>query len=177
MADRRDALLAAAETIVAVEQAALDVGGGVVATVGDVKVVPGSMSVVPGAATLLVDIRDVGTGQDRVRRRVEDEAGRIGGGRGVDVRIEVLRDEAPTPMSTRVVSALERAAASLGTPSVRVPSLSGHDAITISRIADVGMLFVRNASGRSHSPSEQVALDDIEIGAKVLLAAVVDLAT
>lgn len=177
MADRRDALLAAAELIVAVEQAALDVGGTVVATVGDVKVAPGSMSVVPGTATLLVDIRDVGLGQERVLRRVEDEVSHISLRRRVEASIEVLRDERPTQMAERVITSLEQAAEKLATPAVRIPSLSGHDTITMSRIVDVGMLMVRNASGRSHSTSEQVELDDIELGAKLLLAAVLNLAT
>jgi acetylornithine deacetylase/succinyl-diaminopimelate desuccinylase-like protein len=112
-----------------------------------------------------------------VLRRVEDEVSHISLRRRVEASIEVLRDERPTQMAERVITSLEQAAEKLATPAVRIPSLSGHDTITMSRIVDVGMLMVRNASGRSHSTSEQVELDDIELGAKLLLAAVLNLAT
>jgi acetylornithine deacetylase/succinyl-diaminopimelate desuccinylase-like protein len=43
-------------------------------------------------------------------------------------------------------------------------------------LCDVGMVFVRNASGRSHSPNELVELDDIERGARLLVATLARLA-
>ena len=176
MTDRRDALVAAAELVIAVERAALKVGGGVVATVGDLTVTPGSMSVVPGTATLLVDIRDVGPGQQQVLHLVREAIDQLARARDVAIDIDVLRDDPATPMSPRVVADLDKAARELGIPAVHVPSRSGHDTITMADLCDVGMVFVRNASGRSHSPDEQVELDDVERGARLLVAVLARLA-
>ena len=60
MPDRRDALCAAAELILAVEAAAQATGAiDTVATVGTVKVHPGAVNSVPGRVELELDIRDI----------------------------------------------------------------------------------------------------------------------
>jgi allantoate deiminase len=44
---------------------------------------------------------------------------------------------------------------------VRLPSGAGHDAVMISSIAPVAMLFVRCAGGISHNPAESVTVEDV----------------
>jgi N-carbamoyl-L-amino-acid hydrolase len=46
----------------------------------------------------------------------------------------------------------------------------------MARIAPTGMLFVPSRDGRSHSPAEYTADDDIEAGANVLLHTLLRLA-
>jgi allantoate deiminase len=51
---------------------------------------------------------------------------------------------------------------------VRLPSGAGHDAVAMSAIAPVAMLFVRCAGGISHHPAEAVAADDVAAAIDVL---------
>ena len=59
MADRRDALAAAAEVVLAVEAAARAEPAETVATVGTLAVEPGAVSVIPGRARLAIDVRGI----------------------------------------------------------------------------------------------------------------------
>ncbi|MBV9817286.1 MAG: M20/M25/M40 family metallo-hydrolase, partial [Solirubrobacterales bacterium] len=38
---------------------------------------------------------------------------------------------------------------------------AGHDAVMLSRIAPIAMLFVRCAGGVSHNPAESVTVEDV----------------
>ena len=51
---------------------------------------------------------------------------------------------------------------------MRLPSGAGHDAVAMSAIAPVAMLFVRCAGGISHHPAEAVAADDVAVAIDVL---------
>jgi acetylornithine deacetylase/succinyl-diaminopimelate desuccinylase-like protein len=53
------------------------------------------------------------------------------------------------------------AVASAGHPVVRLASGAGHDAVMISSIAPIAMLFVRCAGGVSHHPAESVTVQDV----------------
>jgi allantoate deiminase len=43
-----------------------------------------------------------------------------------------------------------------------------HDAVTMSSLADVGMLFVRCQAGLSHHPAESVSADDVGVAIETL---------
>ena len=53
--------------------------------------------------------------------------------------------------------------------SIGLPSGGGHDALVLSRICPVGMLFVRCKGGISHQGDEAVKMEDIETASRVLL--------
>ncbi len=55
------------------------------------------------------------------------------------------------PCTSRAIKALGYAALSL-------PSGAGHDAVVMSTLAPVAMLFVRCKGGVSHNPAEAVAV-------------------
>ena len=44
-----------------------------------------------------------------------------------------------------------------------LPSGAGHDTVTMARVTDVAMLFVRCAGGISHHPDESVAEADVAL--------------
>lgn len=46
---------------------------------------------------------------------------------------------------------------------------AGHDAMAMADVAKVGMIFVRNKAGLSHSPQEHVYSKDVAMGAAALL--------
>ncbi len=59
MADRRDAMLAAARFVDAVNEVVTSVPGKQVGTVGRLEVEPGAPNVVPGRVTLTLELRDL----------------------------------------------------------------------------------------------------------------------
>jgi N-carbamoyl-L-amino-acid hydrolase len=65
--------------------------------------------------------------------------------------------------------------AALG-PLPELVCFAGHDAGILAQRIPAGMVFVRNASGVSHSPDEHVDLDDAAAAAEALRAALERLA-
>ena len=51
---------------------------------------------------------------------------------------------------------------------VRLPSGAGHDAVALSDLTPVAMLFVRCAGGISHHPDESVDAADVAVALDVL---------
>jgi allantoate deiminase len=56
-----------------------------------------------------------------------------------------------------------------GLEVVQLASGAGHDAVPMSALTDVAMLFVRCKGGISHNPAEAVDVTDVDAGARVLL--------
>ena len=61
--------------------------------------------------------------------------------------------------------------AGLRPPKPRLVCYAGHDAGVIAAARPAGMVLVRNETGVSHSPEEEVSLDDAAVAANALLAA------
>ena len=78
MLDRRDALCAAAEVVLAIENAARTSGAiDTVATVGVCDVFPGAVNSIPSRVRLTVDIRDTNLARrDNIMRAIDDAARR-----------------------------------------------------------------------------------------------------
>jgi len=141
--DRRDALVAAAEWILAVRRA----GG----TVGRLEVEPGVRNVIPGRVTATLDLRHP---DDAVRAAAIEDLRRVEA---------VWRDTGDIP----AVAMDERLSAAFGV-STRLPSGAGHDAAMMAHIAPVAMLFVRSRGG-SHNPAESVEEADVAVALDALV--------
>jgi allantoate deiminase len=161
MSLRRDALAAAAHFVRAVEEAAHRQRGAV-ATVGELEVEPGASNVIPGRVAVSLDVRHAA---DPVRRsltdRLQERARAIAGARGIALGWEVVQETEAVRCSPELTGLVADAVASAGHPVVRLASGAGHDAVMISRIAPIAMLFVRCAGGVSHHPAESVTVQDI----------------
>ncbi len=90
----------------------------------------------------------------------------------VGLRWTEITDTAATPCSPQIMEALSASARALGVPTKTLASGAGHDAVMISRIAPVGMLFVRCKDGISHNPAEYCSPVDAETAADVILGAI-----
>src|SRR5207244_1110751 len=83
MRSRRDALVAAAEVIVAAERTARRIEG-LRTTVGRLTVAPGAVNVVPGEAELTLDVRHADDAvRERAVREILSYASQTAGGRGL----------------------------------------------------------------------------------------------
>lgn len=170
MPDRRDALCAGSELILAVEHAAKNSGSiDTVATVGICDVFPGAVNSIPSRVRLSLDVRDTDLARrDAVMQSVERASQEISGKRNVSIRSELLNADAPADCATLVVEALSRACEKHQLKSQRMISRAYHDSLFISRIAPVAMLFIPCRNGYSHRPDEYASPDDIARGALVL---------
>jgi allantoate deiminase len=164
---RRDALVAASVFVQAVE----DYAGreGLVATVGQLSVKPGAANVIPGVVTLSLDVRHA---DDALRliatRRLLDIAAEIAKHRRMGLKTNQMSEEATVLCSQRLVSRLSQAVRDIGLPVVELASGAGHDAVAISALTEVGMLFVRCKGGVSHNPAESVKTEDVAVAIDVL---------
>jgi len=168
MHGRRDALAAAAEFVLAVEA---DSGAheGLVATVGQVAVHPGASNVIPGAVELSLDVRHPDeTVRGRHTRRILERADEIAARRGIKASIQLQGENPSVPCAPRLVSLLAKAVEAEGLEVVRLASGAGHDAVPMSTLTDVAMLFVRCKGGISHNPAESVTTEDVSVAIDVL---------
>jgi ureidoglycolate amidohydrolase len=170
MPDRRDALCAAAELILAVESAARSSGAiDTVATVGICDVFPGAVNSIPSRVRLSVDIRDTDLQRrDLVMRAVEASCHSISARRKVSVCNELLNADAPADCAPEIIEALSQSCRKHGLNFLRMVSRAYHDSLFISRIAPVAMLFIPCRNGYSHRPDEYAAPEDIVQGTLVL---------
>src|SRR6202140_3299542 len=107
MADRRDALCAAAELILAIENAARTSGArDTVATVGICEVFPGAVNSIPSRVRLSADIRDTDLKRrDGLIRQIEPASEALSAKRQVPIHPEVLNADAPANCAPAVIEA------------------------------------------------------------------------
>jgi ureidoglycolate amidohydrolase len=170
MPDRRDALCAAAELILAVENAARASGApDTVATVGICEVFPGAINSIPSRVQLTVDIRDTNLERrNAVMRRIEAARQIISTKRQVCSQEQLVNADAPAQCAPVVVEALSEACRKHELSNIPMVSRAYHDSLFMSRIAPVAMLFIPCRHGYSHRPDEYASPEDIERGVLVL---------
>ena len=178
MPDRKDALCAAAELVLAIENAARTSGAvDTVATVGICEVFPGAVNSIPSRANLTADIRDTDLARrETVMRAIKSACQSIAMKRQVSIDEELVNADAPAHCATAITETLSAACAKYKLPSVPIVSRAYHDSLFMSRIVPVGMLFIPCRNGYSHRPDEYASPEDIERGVIVLAEALATLA-
>jgi allantoate deiminase len=168
MALRHDALCAAAEFVLAVEALGRSLPG-LVATVGQITAQPGASNVIPGLVTLSLDVRHQ---DDAVReqacRQLHEQASSTGAARGISPGWNTLQQHRTVPCSPRLTQLLAQAIEAAKYPVYSLPSGAGHDAVAMSDLTEIAMLFVRCKGGISHHPAESVAPEDVAAAIEVL---------
>jgi allantoate deiminase len=178
MSLRRDALAAAAEMALALEEIAA-AHDQAVGTVGVFRPDPGAANVVPGAVDFTIDFRaprnETVAGMDAA---INARFAAIAARRGVTLAITPYSADPATPMADALQDAFAQGIARTGSNfrARRLPSGAGHDAMAMARLCPAAMLFVRNEKGISHSPLENMTEADAGIAIRVLLETVLELA-
>ncbi|MFQ5894934.1 MAG: M20 family metallo-hydrolase [Nitrospinota bacterium] len=178
MDERQDALVAAAEAVLAVERAGRSqLSRGTTATAGQIQAWPNALNVVPARVELGFEVRGVDPkSKERARREVLERLSALTERRGVGVSVQNLSSSEPAAMGEGVMAAVEEASRALGLASLRLASGAGHDAALVARVARAGMIFVPSRGGVSHSPEEWTGPEHVEAGARVLAEVVAALA-
>ncbi len=179
MPDRRDALCAGAELILAIENGARTSGAiDTVATVGICDVFPGAVNSIPNRVRLSVDIRDTDIQRrDLVVRAVDATCHSISAKRQVSIRSELLNADAPADCAPDIIEALSQACHKHELNFLPMVSRAYHDSLFIARIAPIAMLFIPCRDGHSHRPDEYAAPEDIGRGTLVLAETLAALST
>ena len=166
--DRHDALAAAARLIVRADtEAAARLG--MVFTASRLEVEPNAPTTVPSLARLWLDAR--APEPDAVtswREAVSAEAERVALDAGVELDLRTAAWSEGTTFPEEVHEALGFA---LRPGAPRLVCYAGHDAGVVAQRRPAGMVLVRNETGISHSPEEQVSLEDAAFAANGLLKA------
>jgi allantoate deiminase len=171
MDQRKDALCGAAELVLAAERS------GVIATVGQMQVEPGASNVIPGRAVLTLDVRSP---LDRRRaaavRRLNATARAIAKRRGLRLDWTPVQQMNAVPCDPGLTRLLSASVKRQGLPVLTLPSGAGHDAVALSSLCPVAMLFVRCRGGVSHHPSESVRAADVAVAIGVIVDLIESLA-
>lgn len=173
MTQRQDALVAAAEWIMAIEKETTAAGGGLVATVGQIGCSPGAVNVIPGEVALSLDIR--GPEDAPLSQLLEYLLSRgqsIASARGISFRAEEFYHIAATTCDKRLREACTQAVTAVQGSAPQLSSGAGHDAIAIAAQWPVAMIFVRCEKGISHHPAEAVTVQDVAAGIQAFTQAV-----
>jgi len=170
---RKDALVAAAEIISFVHNQANtmmeELGSSTVGTVGKVKVFPNGINAVPGKVELGIDIRDVRLDlMEEFRNEILKVIDIVRNRYRVRAEVDMPPIHRPAPLSTELISIIEKSANQLGIRSKRMNSGAGHDSQNMAEKVKTGMIFIPSVNGISHSPLEWSDWEDIEKGVKVL---------
>ncbi|WP_028935776.1 M20 family metallo-hydrolase [Pseudonocardia spinosispora] len=176
MAARRDALVAAAEAVLAVRQQGCGAPVHGVATTTRLDAPPGSPNVVPARIRMYAEMRSVDVGWlSDAQRRLGEEISLRAAEHGVDADLTWSVDNECLPADADVQQVITAAADSLGVGWEALPSGATHDAVHIARLCPMGMIFVPSRDGRSHCPEEWTDLEDISTGIRVHAEALLEL--
>ncbi|KAG5228909.1 peptidase M20/M25/M40 family protein [Salix suchowensis] len=177
MSLRQDPMAASAELIILLEMESLS--NSLVCTVGEISTWPSASNVIPGQVTFTVDLRAMDDmGREAALYELSNRMYEICERRSVSCIIERKHDANAVISDSELTSELKFAAnAALkritGEIQDEVPVLmsgAGHDAMAMSHLTKVGMLFVRCRGGVSHSPAEHVLDDDVWAAGLAILA-------
>ena len=170
MPDRRNALLAAAKLIEAVQEEVTREPGRQVGTVGHLEVFPNARNVVPGRVKATLELRDLDAAKiAAIGQRIITRAQAIATETRTEVTLKKVETDPPALAAPRIQHEIEAAAAGLGLKTMHLTSGAGHDAQILAKVTDMGMIFVPSLRGISHSPKEATPWPDCANGANVLL--------
>ncbi|MFC0181361.1 allantoate deiminase [Pseudarcicella hirudinis] len=159
---RKDALCNAAEVVLAIEKYALENGAEIVATVGKLQVVNAASNVIPGEVICSLDLRSADNEKlEQAYDELKSICETISAKRKIAMSWQLIQETAPVICDTGMNELLESAIRDAGYEVIKLVSGAGHDAVPVSLVAPVTMLFIRCFQGISHNPLENVAMEDL----------------
>ena len=173
---RKDALRDAIAAINALRELTRDETDTVRFTVGRMLVTPNSPNTVASHVLFSVDVRHpdpatIARLGEAVEPTVRDAA------KYCSVKVTPTLHDDPCVFDSEVVGCVERAAQALRLQHRRMSSGASHDAMYMARVCPTGMIFVPCESGISHNEAENAKPEDLAAGARLLTAALLELAS
>lgn len=146
-------------------------------TIGEVELKPGYMGVVPSAALFSLDLRDISQPHlERLNRALQDHAQAVAMEQGLTLDVQMIGQLNATACDPRISEVIAGVAEAMDTTHLRLPSGATHDALPMSSLCPMGMIFVPSVGGVSHSPKEHTEPHHSALGAQALLNTLYQLA-
>lgn len=167
---RHDALCAASEIILKVEEIGNNETETSVGTVGYIKNSPNSLNVIPGKTTFSIDFRDIYVdSMERMREKAKSVVAEVAKRRGLEYEIEEFKITPSVELYKKGIEDLENIAKEENISYKIMHSGPSHDAMMLTDICNTNMLFIPCENGISHNPNENIDIDDAVVGADLIL--------
>jgi len=173
---RKDAMVGAAEIIIALNEIATQVPGNpTVGTVGTLNVFPASRNIIAEEVTMTVDLRDIDLDRrNRYEQQLRDKIDAITQKHNLTYSISEDTKSDPRYCAGWIKKIIHSECDKLNLDAPELMSGPFHDALALSYVCDYGMIFVRCKDGISHNPLEYSSYADLALGADVLLGTVIE---
>ncbi len=174
---RKDALLGAAEIIVAVNEIATQVKENpTVGTVATINVFPSSRNIIAEEVQFTIDLRDIDLERrHRYEKQLMEKISLITQKNGLTFSIREDTNSEPRYCADWIKSIIQTNCENLHIEAPELMSGPFHDALALSYACDYGMIFVRCKDGISHNPLEFASYEDLAIGTQVMYGTVLDI--
>jgi N-carbamoyl-L-amino-acid hydrolase len=173
---RKDALVAAAQVVLAVNRIAVETPGDQVATVGYLNVLPNATNTVAGKVDLRIDLRDLSQAHlEDLIDLMTTEFAAIAQATDTEITMRETLHTLPTLAAPHIKDIIKQVCEEMDINYLCLPSRAGHDAQEIGRFTDMGMIFVPSKDGISHSQDEYTTPEDCALGANILLRTFLEL--
>ena len=174
---RKDALVGAAEIIVAVNEIANQIPGApTVGSVGTITVFPASRNIIPEEVVFTIDLRDIDLDRrNRYEKQLRDRIEAITQKHQLTYSISEDTKSDPRYCADWIKEIIHNECKALELDAPELMSGPFHDALALSYACDYGMIFVRCKDGISHNPLEYSSNEDLALGANVMLGTVVQI--
>lgn len=169
MSERKDALAAAAKFVLKVEDYANKDRKDIMATVGRLKVLNAATNMIPSAVTCSLDMRSLdGQRLNEAYEEMYSMCEKICHKRGIYFEWKLMEETAPVVCDDKIGKYLSEAMKELKLEPVTIISGLATEATVITKVAPVGLLFIRDANGISYNPNEEVTSEDIHLAVDVI---------
>jgi len=177
MAMRKDAMVGAAEIVVALNEIANQVPGApTVGTVGTMNVFPASRNIIPEEVTFTVDLRDIDIDRrNRYEAQLRERIDLITKKHHLTYSITEDTNSEPRYCAQWIKDIIKKEGHACGLDMPELMSGPFHDSLALSYACDYGMIFVRCKDGISHNPLEFASYQDLALGTEVLYGTLLDI--
>ncbi|MDQ0458206.1 Zn-dependent hydrolase [Rhizobium paknamense] len=169
MAQRKDAVLAAAYLIADLKDIAGQHGLDLHTSVGRLEVFPNSPNVVPAEAVLFIELRSgspeiLAEAERKMKIRIDEACAKA----GVTYEVRSIDRRKAGSFAPGLVRLAETVAAQYGQTSRHLDTIGGHDAVAVSDVCPAVVLAVQSRDGVIHHPTEYTSPDDQALGTQIL---------
>ena len=167
---RRDALAGASEAVLAIEEICKRGPPDLRGTVGRILPATTAYNVIAGEMEIGIDLRAATElVRNRAAEQIKTQLQAIADARNLELEFIQVQDLPACPCDPRLIQLMNDAVEAVGVRPFQMVSGAGHDAMTVSRLAPVAMLFIRCERGVSHNANERVDPADVEIAGRALV--------
>lgn len=169
MAQRKDAVLAAAYLIADLKDIAGEHGLDLHTSVGRLEVFPNSPNTVPSEAVLFIELRSgspeiLAEAERKMKIKVEEASSKA----GVTHEVRSIDRRKAGSFAPGLVRLAEQIAAHHGQTARHLDTIGGHDAVAVSDACPAVVLAVQSRDGVIHHPTEYTSPEDQALGTQIL---------